>query len=347
MKFAFRWYGPEDPVTLQQIRQIPVVTTIVSACYEFSAGEEWASENIAARRHQVAEQGLWFEVAEGVPVHESIKLGHPERDRYIENYIRTLEKLSEQGIKTVCYNFMPVFGWIRTQLDKQLSDGSQTVAFYQNQLEAMDPTKDELALPGWNFSSGKDELGRLLQEYSQLGTDGMWKNLTYFLEAVVPAAESFGIKIAIHPDDPPLPVFGLPRIVSSEQDLARITRIVDSPSNGITLCTGSLGSGRQNDVCRIAERFAAEGKIHFVHARNVGFENELDFVETAHPSACGNLDMAAILKALHKGGFQGYLRADHGRMVWGETGKVGYGLYDRAMGITYLAGLWEAITKYT
>lgn len=347
MKFAFRWYGPEDPVTLQKIRQIPVITTIVSACYEFQAGEEWTTESISARCSQVAKQGLQFEVAEGVPVHESIKLGRPDRDRYIENYINTLEKLSKQGVKTVCYNFMPVFGWIRTQLDKQLADGSQTVAFYQKQLEAMDPAKDELALPGWKFSSGRGEMGQLLQEYGRLGTNGMWKSLNYFLEAVVPVAESFGIKMAIHPDDPPLPVFGLPRIVSSQEDLARITRIVDSPSNGITLCTGSLGSGRQNDVCRIAERFAAEGKIHFVHARNIAFENKLDFVETAHPSVCGVLDMAAILKALHKEGFEGYLRADHGRMVWGETGKVGYGLYDRAMGINYLAGLWEAIEKYS
>lgn len=347
MKFAFRWYGPDDPVTLGLIKQIPVVTTIVSACYEFAAGVQWAEENIAARRRQIAEHGLKFEVAEGVPVHESIKLGHSTRDRYIENYIATLKALSKQGVNTVCYNFMPVFGWIRTQLDKQLDDGSRTVAFYQEQLEAMNPAKDEFALPGWNFSSGKAQIKELLAEYSRLGTDGLWKNLTYFIEAVIPAAESYGIKMAIHPDDPPLPVFGLPRIVSTQENLSRIIKLVDSPSNGITLCTGSLGSSRRNNVAKMAQRFAADGRIHFVHARNIGFENEVDFVETAHPSACGSLDMAAILKALHQEGFTGYLRADHGRMVWGETGKVGYGLYDRAMGITYLAGLWEAISRYT
>jgi len=160
---------------------------------------------------------------------------------------------------------------------------------------------------------------------------------------VAPEAERLGIRLAIHPDDPPLPVFGLPRVVSTLEDLLRLTGAVDLPSNGVTLCTGSLGSSRANDVVKIADRLCAEGKIPFVHGRNVRWEGEEDFCESGHLTASGSLNMAAILAALHRRGFDGVIRADHGRMVWGERGRPGYGLYDRAMGVCYLAGLWEAL----
>ena len=187
------------------------------------------------------------------------------------------------------------------------------------------------------------ESGRWLGQYRALGEAGLWNNLRYFLQAVAPEAERLGIRLAIHPDDPPLPVFGLPRVVSTLEDLLRLTGAVDLPSNGVTLCTGSLGSSRANDVVKIADRLCAEGKIPFVHGRNVRWEGEEDFCESGHLTASGSLNMAAILAALHRRGFDGVIRADHGRMVWGERGRPGYGLYDRAMGVCYLAGLWEAL----
>lgn len=344
MKLAFRWFGEQDAVTLRQIRQIPGVSTIVSACYETSAGERWQEKDVRAICTAAAQNGLSFEVAEGLPVHEEIKLGGPRKDAYIQAYIDTLGLLASMGVRVVCYNFMPLFGWIRTDLKKRLPDGSTTVAFYEDSLQKIDPAKGELRLPGWNFSTQREEVRRLLREYEALGTAGMWRNLIYFLEAVVPQARRVGIRLAIHPDDPPLPVFGLPRIVSTLEDLIRLTSIVNDSANGITLCTGSLGSGREKSVEEIALRFSREGKLPFVHARNISFENKTDFVETAHPTSEGNLNMAAILRALHKGGFDGYLRPDHGRMIWGETGKPGYGLFDRALGCAYFNGLWEAIS---
>lgn len=343
MKFGFRWYGPEDQIPLAYIRQIPCVSSVVTACYHVPAGELWPEEELVALRDQCAAHGLEFTVTEGLPVHEDIKLGLPGRDRYIGHYVENLRRLARSGVTTVCYNFMPLFGWVRTDLDRPLLDGSHTVAYRQAELDALDPTRAQLKLPGWNFSAGRDELGGLLEQYRALGREGMWKNLTYFLRAVVPEAERLGVRLAVHPDDPPLPVFGLPRIVSSLEDLLRLTAVVDSPANGVTLCAGSLGSGRHNDVLAITDRLAAEGKIPFVHARNVLWGEGTDFIESAHPSVCGSLDMGAVLGALYRHGFDGVIRADHGRMVWGEQGRPGYGLYDRAMGVSYLAGLWEAL----
>ena len=154
------------------------------------------------------------------------------------------------------------------------------------------------------------------------------------------------MRMAIHPDDPPRPIFGLPRIVKNRADLARLLRLVDAPANGLTLCSGSLGAGPENDVGALVREFGAMGRIHFAHLRNVRVTPEGDFEETAHLSACGSLDLAAIVKAYHDVGFDGYVRPDHGRMIWGETGKPGYGLYDRALGAVYLNGLWEAIAKF-
>ncbi len=347
MRFSFRWFGPEDSIPLQYIRQIPCVTTVVSSCHNTPAGQLWQREEVAALSRQAAENGLNFSVVEGLPVHESIKLGLDSRDRFIENFITNLGLLADHGVDTVCYNFMPLFGWIRTDLNTRLEDGSFTVSFARSQLEAMNPAKTELKLPGWNFSSKKEELSQMLERYRAMGTEGMWKNLAYFLKAVVPEAERLGIRLAIHPDDPPLPLFGLPRIVSSLEDLLRITALVDSPANSITLCTGSLGSGSQNNVAEITDSMAARGRIAFVHARNVLLAENQDFLESAHFSPCGSLDMAQILSILYRHGFDGAIRSDHGRMVWGEQGKPGYGLYDRAMGICYLSGLWESLACQT
>ena len=345
MKMSFRWFGDSDPVSLAFIRQIPGLTHIVSAVYDEPVGEVWPLEKIQALKHRIEQAGLVFEVVESVPVHEDIKLGKPSRDRLIANYQQTIRNLSSAGIKVVCYNFMPVFDWTRTELAKRLDDGSTCLAFDAQQAESIDAEKG-IALPGWDSSYKTGELQALLQEYRAADAQQLWKNLEYFLQAVIPVAEACGLKMAIHPDDPPRPIFGLPRIVKDRDDLARILDAIDSPANGLTLCSGSLGAGPQNNVEALVREFGGRGRIHFAHIRNVKVSEAGDFEETAHLSACGSLDIAAIVKAYHDVGFEGYVRPDHGRMIWGETGKPGYGLYDRALGAVYINGLWEAVDKF-
>ena len=345
MKMSFRWFGDSDPVSLAFIRQIPGLTHIVSAVYDEPVGEVWPLEKIQALKHRIEQAGLVFEVVESVPVHEDIKLGKPSRDRLIANYQQTIRNLSSAGIKVVCYNFMPVFDWTRTELAKRLDDGSTCLAFDAQKAESIDAEKG-IALPGWDSSYKNGELQALLQEYRAVDAQQLWKNLEYFLQAVIPVAEACGLKMAIHPDDPPRPIFGLPRIVKDRDDLARILDAIDSPSNGLTLCSGSLGAGPQNNVEALVREFGGRGRIHFAHIRNVKVSEAGDFEETAHLSACGSLDIAAIVKAYHDVGFEGYVRPDHGRMIWGETGKPGYGLYDRALGAVYINGLWEAVDKF-
>ncbi len=346
MKLSFRWYGPDDRVTLEHIRQIPGMEAIVTAVYDVPVGEVWSRESIAALKAQTEAAGLSFEVIESVPVHEDIKLGLPTRERYIENYCENLRRLGEAGIRCVCYNFMPVFDWTRTQLDHVLPDGSTSLVYYEEQVQAVDPVNgdSDLTLPGWDASYTRDELRDVVAQYRNLTEEDLWANLGYFLEKVIPVAAESGINMAIHPDDPCWSIFGLPRIITSEENLDRFLKLVDDPHNGLTLCSGSLGCSAKNDVVRLAAKYAKQGRIHFVHARNVAvLEN--GFEERAHLSSCGTLDMYAILKALHDNGFSGYIRPDHGRMIWGETGRAGYGLYDRALGATYINGLWEAIEK--
>lgn len=348
MKLSFRWYGEEDKVTLENIRQIPGMHSIVTAVYDVPVGEVWSRESIAKLKKQTEEAGLHFEVIESVPVHEDIKLGMPSRDRYIANYCENIERLAEAGIQCICYNFMPVFDWTRTQLDHMLPDGSTSLVYYQEQVDMVNPlAKDsDLTLPGWDASYSREELKNVVAQYNSMNEEDLWDNLRYFLKAVIPTAAACGVNMAIHEDDPCWSIFGLPRIITCEENLDRFLKLVDDPHNGITLCTGSLGCSAKNDVVKMAGKYAAMGRIHFVHARNVAvLEDNRGFEERAHLSACGSLDMFAILKALHDNGFDGYIRPDHGRMIWGETGRAGYGLYDRALGATYLNGLWEALEK--
>lgn len=345
MKMSFRWYGASDPVSLQYIRQIPGMTHIVSAIYDEPVGEVWPVEKIQALQSTIESVGLRFEVVESVPVHEDIKLGKPSRERLIANYQQTIRNLGAAGIKVVCYNFMPVFDWTRTELAKVLEDGSTCLAFSTREVEEIDASQG-IALPGWDSSYKTEELKALLAEYREIDAEKLWAHLEYFLKAIIPVAEEAGVKMAIHPDDPPRPIFGLPRIVKDRDDLARILGIVDTPANGLTLCSGSLGAGPQNNVEALVREFGGQGRIHFAHIRNVKITPEGDFEETAHRSDCGSLDIAAIVKAYHDVGFDGYFRPDHGRMIWGETGKPGYGLYDRALGAVYINGLWEAVAKF-
>jgi mannonate dehydratase len=345
MRMSFRWYGDSDPVSLAYIRQIPGMHGIVSAIYDVPVGEVWPVENIRTLKAKIESHGMAFEVIESVPVHEDIKLGKPSRDRLIANYQQTIRNLGQCGLKVICYNFMPVFDWTRTSLEKVLPDGSTTLAFDTKQIEEIDISKG-ISLPGWDTSYKPEELKSLLAEYADIGEEQMWDNLAYFLKAIVPVAEESGIKMAMHPDDPPRPIFGLPRIVKNRDDLARLVAIVDSNANGLTLCSGSLGAGPKNNVEALVREFGGMGRIHFAHLRNVKVNDAGDFEETAHKSDCGSLDMAAIVKAYHDVGYEGYARPDHGRMIWGETGKPGYGLYDRALGAVYLNGLWEAVQKF-
>ena len=344
MKMTFRWYGEQDPVTLAHIRQIPGITGIVSAVYEVPVGEVWPIEAISRLKAQVEAHGLALEVIESVPVHEDIKRGVDTRDRLIDNYVQTLRHLAQCGIKVVCYNFMPVFDWTRTSLETRLPDGSTTLSFDAAAVSQLS-SDDALSLPGWDVSYRPEELRALLKAYETIDEEALWQHLEYFLKRVIPVAREVGIKMAIHPDDPPRPIFGLPRIVKNRADLMRVLSIVDEPANGLTLCSGSLGADSKNDVAALVREFSGRGRIHFAHLRNVKVNDNGDFLETAHRSQDGSLDMAEIVKAYFDTGFEGYFRPDHGRMIWGETGKPGYGLYDRALGAVYLNGIWEGIEK--
>ncbi len=346
MKLSFRWYGPDDPVSLSYIRQIPNMRSIVTAVYDVPVGEVWPEERISALKKLVEESGLVFDVIESVPVHEDIKLGRGRRDEYIDHYKENIRRLGKAGVKVICYNFMPVFDWTRTQLDRDLPDGSNALVYYRDQLEKMDPLTGELSLPGWDSSYKKEDLRELFDAYAKLTEEDLWENLRYFLSAVIPVCEECDVKMAIHPDDPPWNIFGLPRIITCEENLDRFLKLYDSPYNGLTFCTGSLGCAKSNDIPAMVRKYAAMGRIHFMHVRNVKIlEGDEGFEESAHFSPCGSLDMVAIMKALYDCGFYGYVRPDHGRMIWGETGKAGYGLYDRALGASYLNGIWETLEK--
>ncbi len=346
MKLSFRWYGSTDPIPLKYIKQIPHMDSIVTAIYDIPVGEVWPMDKIMSLKKEVEDANLAFDVIESVPVHEDIKLGLPSRDKYIENYKQNIRNLGKAGVKVICYNFMPVFDWTRTQLNKELSDGSNALVYYKEDLEKMDPLTGELTLPGWDSSYTKESLRELFEQYAKVDEEKLWANLSYFLQAIIPVAEEAGVKMAIHPDDPPYPIFGLPRIITCEENLDRFLKIVDSPYNGLTFCTGSLGSSPKNKVEDLIKKYALMGRIHFVHVRNVKLlKDGFSFEESAHPSSYGSMDIVKIMENLYDAGFDGYIRPDHGRMIFGETGKPGYGLYDRALGATYIVGIYETLKK--
>ena len=342
---TWRWYGPNDPVSLWDIRQAGA-TGIVNALHHIPNGEVWTTEEIQKRKALIESAGLRWSVVESVPVHEHIKTQTGDFQTYIENYKQSIRNLGACDIRVVTYNFMPVFDWTRTQLDHVLPDGSTSLVYYQEQVDAVNPLQSDsdLTLPGWDASYTREELKQVVAEYNAMSEDDLWNNLKYFLERVIPVAAECDVNMAIHEDDPCWSIFGLPRIITCEKNIDRFLGLVDDPHNGITLCTGSLGCSNKNDVVKMAAKYAAMGRIHFAHLRNVAvLEN--GFEERAHLSSCGSLDMYAIVKALHDNGFTGYVRPDHGRMIWGETGRPGYGLYDRALGATYINGLFEAVEK--
>jgi mannonate dehydratase len=339
MYMTFRWFGRADPIPLAHIRQIPGVRGVVSALYDVPVGERWPKDRLAHLQDDIADAGLRLAVVESIPVHEDIKLGRPTRDRLISNYCESIRTMGELGVRVLCYNFMPVFDWMRTDLAMPLPDGSTALAYDDRALSAVNLARGTGDLPGWAATYGPAELQTLLTAYRDVDSERLWDHLGYFLERVVPVAEEAGVRMAIHPDDPPWPIFGLPRIICRGADLVRLLKLVDRPANGVTFCTGSLGALPENDLPAMVRRIGA--RIHFAHCRNVRITGERRFHETPHPS--GDVHLAEVLRALRDAGFAGPMRPDHGRMIWGERGRPGYGLYDRALGATYLQGLWEGL----
>lgn len=349
---TFRWYGEgNDSVSLDQIRQIPGTKGIVWALHNMPAGEVWPEEDIAEIKAQADEYDLNIDVVESVNVHEDIKLGLPTRDKYIENYKRTIENLAKYDVKVICYNFMPVFDWTRSELYEPLPDGSTALFYEKSKVEDVDPIElveriatgsEGYTMPGWEPERLK-HIKDLFKAYEDVSEEDLWDNLKYFLEAIIPVAEANNIKMAIHPDDPPWPIFGLNRIITGKENLQRLLNLVDSPYNGLTLCSGSLGSNPDNDIPDIIRTFG--NRIHFGHIRNVKIFENGDFIETSHRASDGSLDIVDIVQAYHDVGFEGYVRPDHGRHIWGEECRPGYGLYDRALGIMYIWGIWDHCEK--
>ncbi|WP_201712891.1 mannonate dehydratase [Rossellomorea arthrocnemi] len=351
MKMTFRWYGEgNDSISLEHIKQIPGVEGIVWALHDVPAGEEWPEEKIEEVKNGAERNGLNIDVVESVNVHEDIKLGLPSRDTYIENYKRTIIKLAAAGVKVICYNFMPVFDWTRTELFKEMEDGSTALFFEKAKVEDMDPfeladkisTNSSFTMPGWE-PERLSKLKELFEAYQNVTEEDLFGNLEYFLKEIIPVAEENDIKMGIHPDDPPFSIFGLPRIITNRENIRRVLSLVDSPSNGVTLCSGSLGANPDNRVAEMVREFS--DRIPFAHIRNVKVYENGDFIETSHRSNDGSVDILEIMKAYHEKGFTGYARPDHGRHIWGEECRPGYGLYDRGMGIMYLWGIWDTLER--
>lgn len=351
MQMTFRWFGSEkDTVTLEQIRQIPNVVGVVPALHNLPAGEAWELDDIMKMKSEIEKAGLTMECIESVNVHEDIKIGLPTRDKYIENYKTSIRNLAKAGVKVICYNFMPVFDWTRTDLAMDMGDGATCLSYDGVQIEGKSPEQmfkdiddnsNGYAMPGWE-TERMPEIKELFEKYKGVTSDDLWNNLKYFLDAIMPVCEECDVKMAIHPDDPPWDIFGLPRIIKDRESLKKLLEIVPSKYNGLTFCTGSLGASSKNDLPAMIREFG--DRIYFAHLRNVKVIDN-HFNETAHESNTGSLDMYEIVKALQDVGFDGYIRPDHGRMIWGEVARPGYGLYDRALGVAYLNGLWEAVKK--
>ena len=345
MEMTFRWFGPDDRVTLEQIGQIPGVSGVVSALYDVAVGDAWTRDSLEKLGEHITRAGLRFAVVESIPVHEDIKLGRATRDRIIDNYCTSIRAMGELGIPVLCYNFMPVFDWMRTDLARRFPDGSTGLAYDDEALASFDLSRGTGDLPGWATAYTAQQLDALIAAYRGVSPEQLWEHLAYFLERVAPVAESSGVRLALHPDDPPWPILGLPRIIVDGSALERVIGLVNNPANGITFCTGSLGALASNDLPAIVRRLGERGRIHFAHCRNVTITGPRQFRETPHPSRFGDVDMLAVLRALRDTGFTGPMRPDHGRMIWGETGRAGYGLYDRALGAMYLQGLWEGLAR--
>lgn len=352
MKMTLRWFGNKfDTVTLEQIRQIPGVTGVITTLYDSVPGEAWELDDILALKSEVEAAGLKLEGIESVNVHDAIKVGSEDRDTYIDNYITTLERLGQADIHLVCYNFMPVFDWTRTELKRVRKDGSTVLAYTQEAVDKLNPEEmfnsissetNGSIMPGWE-PERMARIKELFELYKEVDDEKLFENLKYFLDRIMPVCDKYNIDMAIHPDDPAWSVFGLPRIIINKENILRLMNMVDNRHNGVTFCAGSYGTNLKNDLPDMIR--SLKGRIHFAHVRNLKFHSQDNFEEAAHLSSDGDFDMYEIMKALYDIDFEGPIRPDHGRMIWGEVAMPGYGLYDRALGATYLNGLWEAIDK--
>ncbi|MBQ6679923.1 MAG: mannonate dehydratase [Lachnospiraceae bacterium] len=352
MQMGFRWYGEgNDSISLSDIKQIPGVTTIVWALHHKMPGEVWEKEEIAEVQKQLAPYGFNMDVVESVNVHDDIKIGLPTRDAYIDNYIETIRNLAEFGVKVICYNFMPIFDWTRTDLFHPVGDGS-TALFYEKSRIHNDPKEmaeyilnnlHGMTFPGWE-PERMAKLDELFEAYRPVTKEKLWENLKYFLERLMPVCNETGIKMAIHQDDPPWDIFGLPRLLVDEESIGRFLKMVDDPHNCLTLCSGSLNANPANNVAAIVRKYC--DRIAFAHVRNVRHFENGDFQEASHRDCDGDTGILEIMKAYHDCGYEGYIRPDHGRHIWGEKCRPGYGLYDRALGIMYLLGIWDTLDRY-
>jgi mannonate dehydratase len=354
MQMSMRWFGNDaDSISLSQIRQIPGVRGVITSLAKIPAGIAWTEEEVKERKKEIEDSGLKLLGIESINVHEDIKLGAKTKDELIDNYIKSLEAVGKADIHMVCYNFMPVFDWTRTDLAYRLPDGSTAMAYDGKQIngisaaemfERIEKNSNGFIMPGWE-PERKPEIMSLFDKYNGMTGNDIRRNYKYFLDAVMPTCEKYKIKMAVHPDDPSMCIFGLPRIVSNENDLLMVAKMNKSVYNGFTFCTGSLGSNRTNDLVKIIRNPLIGGRIHFAHIRNIKYESEFFFHESAHFSSDGEFDIYEICKALYDMGFDGVIRPDHGRAIWGEKARPGYGLYDRALGAAYINGIWEAIEK--
>lgn len=386
---TFRWFGPADPVTLAAISQTGA-TGIVTALHHIPAGDVWTMDEINLRKQTIEKAGLTWSVVESVNIHESIKTAAPERDAYIEKYTITLRNLAKAGIKAVCYNFMPVLDWTRTNLDYRLPNNASALRYHAPAVAAFDlfilqrpeafneftAAQQQAAkayldsisesektyltntimagLPGTDEVFTIPEFKEHLQKYAQTDATALKANLTYFLKGIIPTAEELGIKMCIHPDDPPFPILGLPRVVCNEWDLIDLVNSCPSPSNGITFCTGSLGANPANDLPGMVERLGEH--IHFLHLRNVQREPDGSFYEADHLG--GSTDMYAVMKAVvkeqQKRASNGRtdiaipMRPDHGHKILDDVNYntyPGYSVIGRLKGLAELRGLEMGIKR--
>lgn len=384
MEKTWRWFGKNDKITLPMLRQIGV-EGIVTALHEIPNGEVWPLEAILNQKTYIETYGLRWSVVESLPVSEAIKYGGAERDNLIENYKKSLINLGKAGVKTVCYNFMPIIDWIRTDLEHLWEDGTSSLYFDKirfayfdclilqraeaekdytvNELKQMyeldkvitDAEKEELVdtiiiktqgFVNGNIKNGDknpvDTFHHLLAPYKGIDRDALRENLRYFLQAIMPVCDEYGINMCIHPDDPPFPVLGLPRIVTSEEDIAWILHAVNNPHNGLTFCAGSLSAGLHNNVPALARMFAH--RTHFVHLRSTNAFPNGNFIEASHLG--GRAHIIELIRIFEKERPGVPMRVDHGRMMLGDTDKgynPGYSFHGRMMALAQIEGMMAVV----